>query len=352
MHLPEPRGELTEILRETLQGPGGEPPGALLTSAAATGARSADALTDEDLQLALHLLYELHYRGFDGVDERWEWSPDLLRVRAVLEEPFTRELLSRFQPPPVHPLSAGAVARTLFDLTGGSGGPSIARFIARDADEQQVREMCVLRSAYQLKEADPHTWVIPRLHGAAKSALVEIQADEYGGGRPGAMHSELFAATMRAVGLEDTYGVYIDHVPALTLAAVNVMHLFGLHRRWRGAALGHLAAYEMTSSAPCRQYAIGIRRLGLGDEAAGFFDEHVEADAVHEQLAAFDLCGNLVAAEPRLAGDVLFGAVTLLGIDELAGAAVLNAWRQGRSPLRLPVPSTGTDRARSTPLAQ
>jgi hypothetical protein len=344
MHLPEPRGRFTTILRETLLSPVGEPPEALSSAAARTAANRADPLTDEDLQLGLHMLYELHYRGFDGVEEEWEWSPGLLQARRMLEEPFTRELVTRFQPPPVHALSAGAVARTLFDLTAGSGGPSVATFIAREADEHQVREMCVLRSAYQLKEADPHTWVIPRLHGAAKSALVEIQADEYGGGRPGAMHSELFAATMRAVGLDDAYGAYVDHVPALTLAAVNVMHLFALHRRWRGAALGHLAAYEMTSSAPCRQYAIGIRRLGVPAEAAGFFDEHVEADAVHEQLAAFDLCGNLVAAEPRLAGDVLFGAVTLLGLDELAGAATLDAWRQGRSPLRRPLSAAGTDR--------
>src|SRR3712207_8445227 len=41
------------------------------------------------------------------------------------------------------------------------------------------------RSIYTLKEADPHSWAIPRLTGRAKAALVEIQSDEYGEGRPG-----------------------------------------------------------------------------------------------------------------------------------------------------------------------
>ena len=41
-----------------------------------------------DLQLALYVCYELHYRGFAGVNPRWEWNPALLQVRARLEEAF------------------------------------------------------------------------------------------------------------------------------------------------------------------------------------------------------------------------------------------------------------------------
>ena len=64
------------------------------------------------------------------------------------------------------------------------------------------------------------------------------------------------------------------------------MTLFGLHRRLRGAIAGHLAAFEMTSSLPNRTYGDGFRRLGFGGDVTGYFDEHVEADAVHEQIAA------------------------------------------------------------------
>ena len=45
-----------------------------------------DACTDEDLQLSLWLAYELHYRGLAGVDERWEWHPELIWARARWEE--------------------------------------------------------------------------------------------------------------------------------------------------------------------------------------------------------------------------------------------------------------------------
>jgi hypothetical protein len=57
----------------------------------ATAARQADPY-GEDLQLALQMCYELHYRGFDSVNPDWEWNPDLLRLRAVMENTFLTAL--------------------------------------------------------------------------------------------------------------------------------------------------------------------------------------------------------------------------------------------------------------------
>src|SRR5690349_24653236 len=99
---------------------------------------------------------------------------------------------------------------------------------------------------------------------------------------------------MRAAGLDDTYGAYVDDLPAVTLASLNMMSMFGLNRRLLGAIVGHLAAFEMTSSIPNRLYGDGMRRLGFGEDVTDYFEEHVEADAVHEQIAGRDLTGSLV----------------------------------------------------------
>jgi hypothetical protein len=163
---------------------------------------------------------------------------------------------------------------------------------------------------------------------------VEIQADEYGGGRAERMHSSLFADAMDALGLDSRYGAYLDRIPAVTLATVNLMSLFGLHRRLRGAIVGHLALFEMTSSVPNGRYARGLRRLGEGARATAFFDEHVEADAVHENVAAVDLAGGLVRQDPALAPDVLWGARTLAALDRRWADHVLDAWAAGETSLR------------------
>src|SRR4051794_12638606 len=60
-----------------------------------------DPLEGQDTPLALHLLYELHYRGLPGVDERWEWNPSLLAMRAQVERELEDRLIAEVGPIPM-----------------------------------------------------------------------------------------------------------------------------------------------------------------------------------------------------------------------------------------------------------
>jgi hypothetical protein len=297
----------------------------------------ADALTDDDLHLALYLCYELHYRGLPGVDERWEWEPSLLALRREWEAIFEDALRTAVGPPVAGEVPWTEMDVALRDIVDADDGPSLSSHLERHGTREQVLEFVVHRSAYQLKEADPHSWAIARLSGPPKAALVEVQADEYGGGRPERVHAELFAVTMEELGLDRTYGAYLDYLPGVTLATVNLMSLLGLHRRWRGGIVGHLAAFEMTSSIPNRRYGNALRRLGLDGRATDFFDEHVEADAVHENVAAVDLAGGLARMEPEIAGDILWGARALVDVEARWARHLLGAWEAGHSSLLAPL---------------
>ncbi|WP_051297587.1 iron-containing redox enzyme family protein [Brevibacterium album] len=334
---PESRGPLSAELIALLSSDG-EPAGAdaVRTAAHASAAASADVLRDEDLQLSLFLLYQLHYGPEEWVRGDREWHPGLLAARAVLERALEDELRARIAPPAELPGSGAALADLLFSMTADAARPTLATWFSRRADEAQLREFLVHRSLYTLREADPHSWAIPRLRGRAKAALVEIQADEYGGGRPDRVHAEIFARTMRGLGLDSRPEAYLDLVPAGTLLPMNAMSMFGLNRRLRGAIVGHLAAFEMTSSIPNRHYSRAFGRLGWGSDVREYFDEHVEADAVHEQIAARDLAGGLADEEPALVPDIVFGAAACLFVDDLAGAHLLTRWQAGASSLRCP----------------
>ncbi len=331
MRLPEPRGPLSEMVVGRLSG---APRGMLSAHVA-----HDDPLTGDDLPLALYICYELHYRGFDDVDDRWEWKPSLIAFRSTLERILEEAL--RDAVPYIAP--DGPIEDALKRAIDEDEAPSLSRYLEQRGTLEQFREFVVHRSAYQLKEADPHSWVIPRLDGAAKAALVEIQAEEYGSGKPEEMHAELFRATMRGLGLATSYGAYLGHIPGSTLATVNVMSMFGLHRRWRGAIVGHLALFEMTSTEPNARYAAALRRLGADPAAIRFYDEHVEADAGHEIVAARDMAAGLIAQEPKLAADVLFGARALLAVEGVFAERVLEAWTAGRSSLRLPIEQERAD---------
>jgi hypothetical protein len=318
--LPNPRGPLSACLLVHLSHPPHELP--LLPTVV------GDVGRDEDAMLALYVAYELHYRGFTGVDEGWEWEPSLIRERTRLERGFERALRAAIVVGDVAPAEVTDELRALTTVAG----PSLSRWFAEHGSLGYMREFAVHRSAYQLKEADPHTWAIPRLHGRAKAALVEIQHGEYGDGHAELMHATLFANTMRALGLDPTYGAYLDCIPAVTLATVNLMSLFGLHRRWRGALVGHLALFEMSSVAPMQRYAETLRRLGVED-GAPFYDTHVEADAFHEHIALHDMAGALALDEPALAHDIVFGARALERLEADFSEHLLTAWSADRSSL-------------------
>jgi hypothetical protein len=144
---------------------------------------------------------------------------------------------------------------------------------------------------------------------------------------------------MDALGLDHTYGAYIDALPGVTLATTNLISLFGLHRRLRGALIGHLAVFEMTSVEPMARYGAALARVGVSAEGRRFYDVHVEADAVHALVASQRLAGGLAAAEPALAPDIVFGAQAIIAVEDRFARHVLERWQEGRTSLLAPLPS-------------
>ena len=312
MRLPKSRGVLSAALVQAL-------------SNSETDVRWPEAEHGEDAALALWVLYELSYKGFDEVDDAAEWDPNLLGLRHSLESDLERELRARYGGrTPEH----DDLGEDLFAMVEADEGASVARFVQTEADEEQARELLRLRSVYHLKESDPVAFVVPRLPLRAKAALMELQYDEYGGGDPNRLHHQLFARGLEGAGLRAEYGAYVDEVPLEVLEQNNAMSLFGLHRRLRAAAMGHLAAFEATSSVPSRRMAQGFERLGLGGAIVDYYREHVMADSVHDQLAARVICGTLVEDEPHLRDDVYFGAFTCLDLEDRFARYLLSRWEE------------------------
>ncbi|MFH0241533.1 iron-containing redox enzyme family protein [Streptomyces sp. HK10] len=332
--LPSPRGALSAAVLEALTAP---PPARLPSSLGAAVGR-ADPY-GEDLQLALYVCYELHYRGFAGVSAEWEWDPDLLRLRAGLERVFLaalrRDTLTRADSGAASDTDVTAALEPLLVEPAEGGG--VSDFLLHEGEWWQMREYIAHRSVYHLKEADPHAWVIPRLDGQAKASLVAVEYDEFGGGRGERVHARLFADLMAGAGLDPSYLRYLDDVPAPIVAGVNLMSLCGLHRALRGALVGHFAAAEISTAPGARKMARALERMGAAPECVLFFTEHIEADAVHEQVMRRDVIGDLLEREPGLAADVVFGVRATELLEERLADHLLGAWRAGTTSLRRPL---------------
>ena len=187
------------------------------------------------------------------------------------------------------------------------------------------RDFLRQRSIYHLKESDPHAFVVPRIDGRARSRSRSCSTTS---SAPAARrHCTPVSSRMPWPPAASTPPTGRTSMPpAPTLAVNTTMSVFGLHRRWRGAAMGHLAAFESTSSRPCSRIAAGARRLDLPEAVAAYYEEHIEADAVHEQLAVRGICVPLVEADPGLRQDVLLGVAACLDLDGLAAGEHLARW--------------------------
>nr|WP_149258389.1 iron-containing redox enzyme family protein [Actinomadura sp. K4S16] len=345
--LPAPRGPLSRAVAAILAS--GPPPGPVHDPADTPETAGLVAETQacdpygEDLQLALHTCYELHYQGFAGVDPDWEWDPGLLRLRGAMEAVFLAALrrdVWRTAGSEAARDVQGALEELLVEPVDARG---VSHLLRDEGAWWQVREHAALRSVYHLKEADPHAWVIPRLRGRAKAALVAVENDEFGGGRPEMTHQGLYADLLDDLGLDPSYGAYVDAAPAVMLATVNMMSLFGLRRSLRAALVGHFAAAEITTAPAARRMAGALERLGAGPRARLFYTEHIEADAVHEQVLRHEVIGGLLEAEPGLAGDVVLGVRATGLLEDRLADHLLGCWRAGRSALRRPLADAPAD---------
>lgn len=279
----------------------------------------------DDLQLALLLCQELHY-GTDltgGVPDR-EWEPEIVAFRRALEDRFLAAVDAESGA-----RGAGSVDDEFDALLRSSGDDGTAEHLRTVGTPEQFADYFAARSLYHLKEADPHAWVIPRLPPAAKAPFVAVEFDEYGGGRPARVHQVLYANLLSASGLDASYLGYLAAAPAAVLAPVTLMTALGLRGSRIGAAVGHFAATEVTSSPGSARLVEGLERLGAPPEAIGFYREHVEADAVHEQVMRHEVVAGLLAVEPETEADVVAGIRAFLLVEDRLEAAFRNAWNDG-----------------------
>lgn len=292
--LPPPRGPMSELLFAELE--------MGVHEIAETPAIVEDALIGDDLHLALSVCYELHLRGIQGIDGRWEWEPSLLALRADLEDAFEHALFEEVGPVRVN---GRAPAAALGELVRFHAARRLNDFLDREGSEQHVRELALHRRVRRVGADDPCAFVLPRLpSGARLEAMELLTSDRFEGdrGERGARPMEPGPIDPLA---EPDGALHLDRLPGSTLARANVASLFGLHRRWRGAAIGHLALEELCSPAPNRAAVAG-------------------------------LVGALVDAEPQLAADVLFGGRALIALERRFADRMLSAWARGASSLLLP----------------
>ncbi|MGD0056112.1 MAG: iron-containing redox enzyme family protein [Acidimicrobiales bacterium] len=318
--LPRPRGPFSAYVLSTLKGGAGgiglSPP-----------VCETDALGDDDLSLALFFCYEALYCGV--TDGRWEWDPGLQTFRAELEQTFERRLRDEIAVPISSlPLE---VASLLEEMIQAAREPSLSRFLVEVGTLGQFCEFFIHRPVHQSKGADPYALEAARLTRESL-ATFERHVEQHGSGDDGDVPLTMYGDVMTALGLDVTYGSYVDVLSGVTLDSVNVISMFDLHPRWRTAFVGHLTAFEMLSVGRSRGFRESLLRFGIGQGSQHSFDAG-RTTVGHRPSIARDQLVALARAEPELVVDLLFGSAVLVTLERRFTAHLLGAWAGNRSSL-------------------
>jgi hypothetical protein len=320
--LPWPRGPLSATVVSALQ----RQPGTLGATPPLT---NLDVLSDDDFQLALYLCYEMNYRGLAKAE--WEWDPGLLNFRGELERAFEERLRDEVGHAVLQlPLD---VASALEELVSASASSSLATYLSDLGTKDQFREFCVHRSAHQQRTLDAETYVPLRRVEEDDAAKVMIQFDEWGAVDAGRVRANFLAAAMTALGLDPSYGSYVEILPGVTLATANLATMFALHPHWRAALVGQLAVAELTSMESMERYRRALFRFGISPVGRRFSQSDVIVDSRRPLLARSQVVTGLLAAGPQLGADLLFGASAVMMLEQRFGDHLLDSWSENQSSL-------------------
>jgi hypothetical protein len=320
--LPWPRGPLSAMVVSALQRQSG-------TLGATPPLSHLDVLSDDDFQLALYLCYEMNYCGLAIAE--WEWDPGLLNFRTELERIFVERLRDEIgHAAPKFPLE---VMAALDDLVADCATSSLTTYLSQSGTVEQFREFCVHRSAHQQRTLDSERRAILGRTDADQTVGVAIQFDEFGSGDAARIRANFLGAAMTALGLDPSYGSYLEILPGVTLATANLSSLFALHPRWRAALVGHLAVCELTSMESMERYGRALYRFGMGPVGRRFSQVDVVVDARRPVLARNQIVAGLLGAGPQLGADLLFGAGAVMMLEQRFGDHLLDAWTEDRSSL-------------------
>ena len=80
-----------------------------------------------------------------------------------------------------------------------------------------------------------------------------------------------------------------------------------------------------------------LQRMGAPGPCREFYREHIEADAVHEQVVRTDVVGDLLVREPHLERDVVFGMRSFGVVEEHLADHLIRCWNSGDTSLRRPL---------------
>jgi hypothetical protein len=180
-------------------------------------------------------------------------------------------------------------------------------FFRNEMSRIGYRRLLEIASLDGLVEGSQLSRMIGGVGNEVQGMLTKILLEEYGGGKLPRKHSSFFSTMMNDFGMNTTPEAYFEIVPWEVLANIN--HSFTVCERKRNFLryVGSLLYFEISTPAAFDNYKIAGERLGLSEQAIGYWDVHIKEDLRHGQWMLNEVALPLISRYQDSAWEILLG---------------------------------------------
>jgi hypothetical protein len=201
------------------------------------------------------------------------------------------------------------------------------RYIREEMTLAGYRHLIAIASLDGLVESSRLCHILGGASNEVQATLIRVLLEEYGNGRLNRKHSTFFAQMMEELGLNPQPEAYFDLAPWEVLASINHNFLLTQRKRFFLRYVGGFTFFEIYGPSVYKDYMAVARRLGLSDQAMGYWELHIREDERHGQWMLHQAALPLAAQYPEQAWELVLGYDQDKSMGDRAGAAVMQAVR-------------------------
>ena len=201
-------------------------------------------------------------------------------------------------------------------------------FFRNEMSVAGYRRLLAITSLDGLVEASQLSRVIGGVGNHVQAMLTKILIEEYGGGKLARKHSSFFTAMLDEFGMNATPEAYFEIVPWEVLANINHSFTMCEHKRNFLRYIGSLLYVETSVPTAFQNYKAAGKRLGLSQDAIGYWDVHIKEDIRHGQWMLNEVALPLIDRYRDAAWAIVFGYDQQRFLSTRATQAIARSVRQ------------------------
>lgn len=205
------------------------------------------------------------------------------------------------------------------------------RYIREQMTLAGYRHLIAIASLDGLVESSRLCHILGGASNEIQATLIRVLLEEYGNGRLNRKHSTFFAQMMEELGLNSQPEVYFDLASWEVLACINHNFLLTQRKRYFLRYNGGFTYFEIFGPSIYRDYMAAAQRLGLSDQAMGYWELHIREDERHGQWMLQQVALPLAAQYPKEAWELVLGYDQEKYMGDRAGVAVMQAVKQAEA---------------------